>query len=211
MASSKKSVSENNTPAATQTKKKKKTAGSANATKNDNTTTKTKTKINTLSINGTVNYDEVPATPSSSSDSHPAVENGVVITKNVTSVTKSNSGKQKGKRERKEEPEEGEDAKMNKFPMERIRRIVRSDDSDMRITNEAVFLVNKATEKFIENFCGEAYACAIKDRKKSLAYKHLSSAVSKQKRYDFLSDFVPEKVKAVDALAERKLLEAEAP
>lgn len=143
MASSKKSLSENKTPD-TQTKKKKKAStANANAKKNDNTTPKT--KINTPSINGTVKYDEVPSTPSSSSDSHPEVENGVVITKNGTISTKSNEGKQKGKLERKKEPEESEDAKMNKFPMERIRRIVRSDDSDMRISNEAVFLVNKAT------------------------------------------------------------------
>ncbi|XP_030505653.2 DNA polymerase II subunit B3-1 [Cannabis sativa] len=206
MASSKKPLSENQTPT-TQIKKKKK--------KNDTTTANPK-KNDKAKTNGTLkNHDQPPSTPSSTSDSHPEVENGsVLITKNLTTSTptKSSNGKQKKqkKRERKEEPEESEDAKMNKFPMERIRRIVRSDDPDMRISNEAVFLVNKATEKFIEKFCGDAHACAIKDRKKALAYKHLSSVVSKRKRYDFLSDFVPEKVKAVDALAERKLLEAEA-
>ncbi|KAF4369102.1 hypothetical protein G4B88_020880 [Cannabis sativa] len=207
MASSKKPLSENQTPT-TQIKKKKKK-------KNDTTTANPK-KNDKAKTNGTLkNHDQPPSTPSSTSDSHPEVQNGsVLITKNVTTSTptKSSNGKQKKqkKRERKEEPEESEDAKMNKFPMERIRRIVRSDDPDMRISNEAVFLVNKATEKFIEKFCGDAHACAIKDRKKALAYKHLSSVVSKRKRYDFLSDFVPEKVKAVDALAERKLLEAEA-
>ncbi|KAL5552405.1 hypothetical protein UlMin_002581, partial [Ulmus minor] len=57
--------------------------------------------------------------------------------------------------------------------MERIRRIVRSEDSDLRISYDAIFLVNKATEKFLEKFCEEAYTSSVKDRKKSIAYKHL--------------------------------------
>ncbi|PON80378.1 Transcription initiation factor [Trema orientale] len=203
MASSKKSVSEKRSKE-TKTKKKpskestKKKASKGSSAKRKNDKKKT--------TNGAVNEDEVPPTPSSSSDSQAKVENGVEVTQNGT----SNKKPKKGKRERKEEFEEKEDAKMNRFPMERVRRIIRSEDSDMRISNEAVFLVNKATEKFLEKFCGEAYASAVKDRKKSLAYKHLSSVVNKRKRYDFLSDFVPEKIKAEDALAERKLLEPEA-
>ena len=38
-----------------------------------------------------------------------------------------------------------EDAKMIRFPMNRIRRIMRSDNSAPQIMQDAVFLVNKAT------------------------------------------------------------------
>nr|GEZ43735.1 DNA polymerase epsilon subunit C [Tanacetum cinerariifolium] len=54
-------------------------------------------------------------------------------------------------------------------------------------------------EKFLTK---EAYASAFLDQKKQIDYKHLSSVVGKRKRFDFLADFVPEKVKAQDALKE---------
>ncbi|KAK3206027.1 hypothetical protein Dsin_020073 [Dipteronia sinensis] len=74
----------------------------------------------------------------------------------------------------------------------------------------SVYRGNTYKEKFLEQFCEDAYAQCVKDRKKSLSYQHLASVVSKQKRYDFLSDFVPEKIKAEAALAESKLTEKEA-
>ena len=52
---------------------------------------------------------------------------------------------------RRDEPKESngvvvvEDAKMVRFPMNRIRRIMRSDNSAPQIMQDAVFLVNKAT------------------------------------------------------------------
>ncbi|XAR60455.1 DNA-directed DNA polymerase [Bertholletia excelsa] len=88
------------------------------------------------------------------------------------------------------------------FPTNRISKIMKSGDPDIRITQEAVFLVNKASEKFLQLFCKEAYACAFVDRKNHIEYKHLTSVVSKHRRFDFLSDFVPDKVRAEDALAE---------
>lgn len=120
-------------------------------------------------------------------------QNGGKSTK--TPTPKSN----KGKRVREEEVEEKEDVKSYTFPMERIKRIIRAEDSDLRITSDAVFLVNKATvcsasqfsvlgfvflfistcfsfllqEKFLEKFSEDAHKCCVKDRKKAIAYKHL--------------------------------------
>ncbi|XP_058755339.1 DNA polymerase II subunit B3-1-like [Vicia villosa] len=98
--------------------------------------------------------------------------------------------------------EEEEEAKTNVFPMSRIRTIIKAEISDLRVTQEAILAINKAAEKFLEQLALEAYACCAQDRKKYLSYNHLSNVVSKQKRFDFLSDFVPEKVKAEDALRE---------
>ncbi|CAK7327424.1 unnamed protein product [Dovyalis caffra] len=103
--------------------------------------------------------------------------------------------------------EEEEDGTACRFPMARIKRIMKSEDSDSLFSQDVVFLVNKATEKFVEQFSEEAYDCSVQDRKKSLGYKHLSTVVSKRRRFDFLSDFVPEKLKAEDALEERNLTE----
>ncbi|KAJ4915158.1 hypothetical protein Rs2_00708 [Raphanus sativus] len=95
-----------------------------------------------------------------------------------------------------------EEAKMIRFPMTRIRRIMRSDNSAPQIMQDAVFLVNKATELFIERFSEEAYGSSVKDKKKFIHYKHLSSVVSNEERYEFLTDCVPEKLKAEVALEE---------
>lgn len=54
----------------------------------------------------------------------------------------------KPKRERSANDIDDENS-VNKFPMERVRRIIRGDDSEIRVTNEAVFLVNKAAVLFL--------------------------------------------------------------
>ncbi|KAG4967305.1 hypothetical protein AAZX31_12G066000 [Glycine max] len=124
----------------------------------------------------------------------------------------------------------GEEAKMNVFPMNRIRTMIKGEDPEMRVSQEALFAINNTVvgflflasssplfrclypssfssfslqEKFLEQFTQDAYAFCAQDRKKCLSYDHLAHVVSKQRRYDFLSDFVPERVKAEDALRER--------
>ncbi|KAK4441165.1 hypothetical protein Salat_0451400 [Sesamum alatum] len=127
--------------------------------------------------------------------------------KSIKKKGKSKDVKNKGKRrsrkaaEEEEEEEKRENA-LYRFPMNRVSRIIKSENSDLRISQEAVFLINRASEKFLQLFCREAYACAFLDRKNYTAYNHLSSVVSKRKRFDFLSDFIPEKLKAEDALAQ---------
>ncbi|KAI5666234.1 hypothetical protein M9H77_16087 [Catharanthus roseus] len=119
--------------------------------------------------------------------------------------------KKKNKEVEIETDDEEESNKSNnvlyKFPMNRISRIIKSADINNKIAQEAVFVINKASEKFLELFSKEAYACAFLDHKNHVAYNHLSSVVSKRRRFDFLSDFVPEKVKGEAALAE--MLKAE--
>ncbi|CAH2038615.1 unnamed protein product [Thlaspi arvense] len=128
----------------------------------------------------------------------PKKSNGVV-------ATKSRNGKGEARRKNGEEDDgEGDDVdvKTFRFPMNRIRRIMRSDNSAPQIMQDAVFLVNKATEMFIGRFSEEAYESSVQDKKKFIHYKHLSSVVSKEERYEFLADCVPEKLKAEVALEE---------
>ncbi|GMI89161.1 hypothetical protein HRI_002585400 [Hibiscus trionum] len=129
--------------------------------------------------------------------------------KKASSPQKSNKPKAKpdNKRKRKEKIEEnggveGEEATVCRFPMNRIKRIIKSEDSSLAISQDVVFLVNKATEMFLEKFSKDGYKCSVKDRKKSLSYKHLATVAHERKRYDFLSDYVPQKIKAEDALKE---------
>ncbi|XP_073145743.1 uncharacterized protein [Henckelia pumila] len=112
-----------------------------------------------------------------------------------------NLGKTKRKKEEVEAEGKSEDA-LYKFPMNRVSRIIRSEIPNVRLSQEAVYVINRASEKFLELFSREAYACAFLDRKSYIAYDHLSSVVSKRERFDFVSDFIPERVKAEDALAQ---------
>ncbi|XP_022986060.1 DNA polymerase epsilon subunit C-like isoform X2 [Cucurbita maxima] len=86
---------------------------------------------------------------------------------------KEENGYAEEEEEEEEEAEEEAEEKIYKFPMNRIKKIMRDENSDLRINQEALFLVNKATEMFLVQFCKDAYACCAQDRKKSLAYKHL--------------------------------------
>ncbi|KAK1398454.1 DNA polymerase epsilon subunit 4 [Heracleum sosnowskyi] len=96
--------------------------------------------------------------------------------------------------------EENENGALYAFPMNRVTRIVKSENPDVKLSAEAAFLFNKASEKFLELFSKEAYACASKDGNKKIEYQHLASLIPGNTRFDFLSDFVPAKVKVADAL-----------
>ncbi|CAH8251533.1 unnamed protein product [Arabidopsis lyrata] len=144
---------------------------------------------------------------SSSSDSVEEAIRGDAAKKSNGVVSKGRNGKSGGvptKTSKNREEDDGgvEDAKMFKFPMNRIRRIMRIDNSAPQIMQDAVFLVNKATEMFIKRFSEEAYDSSVQDKKKFIHYKHLSSVVSNDERYEFLADSVPEKLKAEAALEE---------
>lgn len=114
------------------------------------------------------------------------------------------NSKKKNKAPVEEDDDESgrENGSQCKFPMNRIQKIMKDQDASAKLAQEAIFLANKASEKFLELYCREAYACAFLDHKKQVSYDHLASVVSKRKRFDFLSDIIPQRVKAEDALAE---------
>ncbi|KAL1201935.1 DNA polymerase II subunit B3-1 [Cardamine amara subsp. amara] len=179
-------------------------AGGRNARSSGSKTKKTTNKVNIVKKEPEV-YE---ISESSSSDSvEEAIRRGDEAKKSNGVVSKGRNGKGGGvptnNRNNREEDEGGlEDAKLFRFPMNRIRRIMRSDNSAPQIMQDAVFLVNKATEMFIERFSEEAYESSVQDKKKFIHYKHLSSVVSNEERYEFLADCVPEKLKAEVALEE---------
>ncbi|PNY05403.1 DNA polymerase epsiion subunit [Trifolium pratense] len=113
---------------------------------------------------------------------------------NGNSKEKQVNGKKHHKNNNDDEENE-EAAKTNVFPMSRIRTILKGEITDLRVSQEAVLAINNAAEKFLEQLAEEAYVYSVQDPR----------VVSKQSRYDFLSDFVPEKVKAEDALRETNL------
>ncbi|KAG6570775.1 Chromatin accessibility complex 16kD protein, partial [Cucurbita argyrosperma subsp. sororia] len=221
MASSKKSSSEAKSREAGTSKPAPK-----NKTHNNNNNARTIDKVyskkkkvsnnNKHTSNGSVKENEVlPISAPGDAEEDRAETTSKSPNTSKSKKVKRNHGKkeqngyvEEEEEEEEEEAEEEAEEKIYKFPMNRIKKIMRDENSDLRINQEALFLVNKATEMFLVQFCKDAYACCAQDRKKSLAYKHLSSVVCKRKRYDFLSDFVPEKLKFEDALKERSMAES---
>ncbi|KAJ7980979.1 DNA polymerase epsilon subunit C-like [Quillaja saponaria] len=189
MASSKNSKAEKKRKDAESTKKWSKTSGGGKEEEKK----KIKKKVNkNKTSNGHVSDNRVLTVPSSSADSQEQLEeeDHEEVKSRSKSKQISNAKPKKGKRKQEEEEHENEeDVKMQRFPMNRIKTIIRAEHYDSRISHEAIFSINIATEKFLEQFTQDAYACCAQDRKKSLAYKHLY--------------FVPEKLKAEDALKER--------
>lgn len=134
-------------PKKTQQTKKPTTTKAKTPEKKKPSSAKKSTNINKITSNGNARESDVEAVSSPSSESRRGAEqNGGKITK--TPTPKSKNGKEKGKRKREGEVADEEEVKAYTFPMERVRRIIRSEDSDLRISNDAVFLINKATVTF---------------------------------------------------------------
>ncbi|KAK9279107.1 hypothetical protein L1049_012782 [Liquidambar formosana] len=180
--------------------------------KQDDTSNGTDSEPQVLNIPSSSASDSQSKRDSESEDEEPKLSE----VSNPRADTTSKEHKQVDDDEDEGEDEEGEDTRngiqkkkddkaLYRFPINRVKTIVRSQGvDDLRVSQEAVFLIGKASEKFLEQFCEDAYACSAQDHKNYVAYKHLSSVVCKQRRLDFLSDFIPEKLKAEDALEESK-------
>uniref|UniRef100_A0A7N1A703 Transcription factor CBF/NF-Y/archaeal histone domain-containing protein n=1 Tax=Kalanchoe fedtschenkoi TaxID=63787 RepID=A0A7N1A703_KALFE len=145
---------------------------------------------------------EPPHSDSEGSDNESVAEededDGGEEEKEVEVMKKKASGKHKRK-------VESEEAKCL-FPMNRVRMIAKSEGGDdMRLSHEAIFLINKASEKFLGQLCEEAYRETVIESNNSVAYDHLSSSVAKKQRLCFLSDLIPVKITSEEALKERQL------
>eukprot|EP00249_Psilotum_nudum_P008681 c21442_g1_i1 orf=323-823(-) len=88
------------------------------------------------------------------------------------------------------------------FPMSRVKRLIKSE-GDTRVSLEASYLIAKAVGLFLDQFVQDAFEHVVADNRNSLSYKDLAAHVGQSRRFEFLADFVPEKVMASDALSRR--------
>ncbi|KAF9596917.1 hypothetical protein IFM89_014481 [Coptis chinensis] len=189
---------------------------------------RTKQNNNNNNNNKKKKKNEVPSKISSSSGSEEEEEEEVKSSNNSNqNVNEDEKKKEKSKNSRKnKEVVSSSDTGVGSccFPANRINRIIRSEGADFRITQESIFLINKATydhanafsNKFINKILVvNIHSANLKARFKAhtmlealhfnlLGMEALPFAVSKGKKYDFLSDFVPDKIRAEDALLERE-------
>eukprot|EP01135_Chromosphaera_perkinsii_P010116 Nk52_evm2s2020 gene=Nk52_evmTU2s2020 len=82
----------------------------------------------------------------------------------------------------------------NNLPLARIKKIMKSDDDVGLLSQEAVFLVAKATELFAGYMGSEAYKATSRDKRRTVQYRDVSKLVSDRDEFEFLQDIIPSQV-----------------
>ncbi|KAI9270411.1 histone-fold-containing protein [Phascolomyces articulosus] len=90
------------------------------------------------------------------------------------------------------------------LPIARVKRVIKEDKEVSLINAEATFCVAYATELFMEYLVKEGFTRARKEKRKTVYYKDLASAVSEVEQFEFLEDVIPHTMTLKAALERRK-------
>ncbi|KAF7265683.1 hypothetical protein GWI33_020767 [Rhynchophorus ferrugineus] len=82
------------------------------------------------------------------------------------------------------------------LPVGRVNTIMKSSSDVETVSKESSVIMSKATELFIRSLTQEGYNETNSGRK--LDYKHLSSVVHSNERYNFLRDILPKKITVLE-------------
>lgn len=82
------------------------------------------------------------------------------------------------------------------LPVGRVNTIMKSSSDVETVSKESSVIMSKATELFIRSLTQEGYNETNRGRK--LDYKHLSSVVHSNERYNFLRDILPKKITVLE-------------
>ncbi|XP_067000839.1 DNA polymerase epsilon subunit 4 [Anabrus simplex] len=103
----------------------------------------------------------------------------------MTSVSNSELAENDGN-DLSQEPEEEKSEKLLKLPIARVKHIMKMDPDVNLASQEAVFLIAKSTELFIESLSREAYTYTAQAKRKTLQKKDIDSAVDSVDSLAFL-------------------------
>ncbi|XP_075930076.1 DNA polymerase epsilon subunit 4 isoform X2 [Petromyzon marinus] len=81
---------------------------------------------------------------------------------------------------------EEERPRLSRLPLSRVKSIMKADPDVALAAHEAVFLIAKATELFIEAIAKDAYGFALQGKRKTLQRKDLDNAVDAVDEFAFL-------------------------
>ncbi|KAK7203149.1 hypothetical protein BZA70DRAFT_283986 [Myxozyma melibiosi] len=90
------------------------------------------------------------------------------------------------------------------LPLARVKKIIKLDEDVRACSNSASFAVTVATEMFIQYLCEKSLQMSKSDKRKTLHYKDLASAVHKLDELEFLSDVIPRTVPLQKVLKDRR-------
>ncbi|KAI4501116.1 hypothetical protein M0802_003919 [Mischocyttarus mexicanus] len=80
--------------------------------------------------------------------------------------------------------------KLVQLPMGRVRNIIKMDPDVNFVTQEAVFLITKSTELFIDSLAKEAYKYTVQTRKKTLQKQDIENAINNVDALVFLEEML---------------------
>ncbi|KAG0002862.1 hypothetical protein BGZ80_003834 [Entomortierella chlamydospora] len=94
---------------------------------------------------------------------------------------------------------------VSQLPAARVKRIIKEDKDVQMVSNDAVFLISMATELFLESFTAKAFNLAKIEKRKTVYYKDLATAVTQHDSLEFLQDIVPKTMPLSAALEKRRV------
>ncbi|EDV24848.1 uncharacterized protein TRIADDRAFT_56174 [Trichoplax adhaerens] len=78
--------------------------------------------------------------------------------------------------------------RLTKLPQTRVRNIIKLDHDVTLASSEAVYLITKTTELFVEYFTKEAHKRTVEYKRKTLQRKDLDDAIKTTDHFAFLED-----------------------
>ncbi|KAG0037321.1 hypothetical protein BGZ82_002749 [Podila clonocystis] len=102
-------------------------------------------------------------------------------------------------------PYSGKAKGVTQLPVARVKRIIKEDKDISMVSNDAVFLISMATELFLESFTTKAFNLAKMEKRKTIAYKDLATAVTQHDSLEFLQDVIPKTMTLKAALEKQRV------
>ncbi|KAF9905127.1 hypothetical protein EC991_002013 [Linnemannia zychae] len=99
---------------------------------------------------------------------------------------------------------------VTQLPVARVKRIIKEDKDVQMVSNDAVFLISLATELFLESFATKAFNLAKIEKRKTVSYKDLATAVTQHDSLEFLQDVVPKTMTLTAAIEKQRAAQEEA-
>ena len=120
-----------------------------------------------------LNKDRIPST-----GSNPDVED-LSDGENLSKTAESEEGEERT-------PTKGGSTKLFRFPQGRIKQLMKLDSDVNMVNGEAIFLVNKAVEEFIQCLAVESYHHTAHSKKKTIMKEHVLTAIESNDELAFL-------------------------
>ena len=125
-----------------------------------------------------VEVDDTDAVESGDNEDDENLESGVFQDRsNIENSEEGNSA---------DTPSKEEPTKLFRFPQGRIKSIMKLDPDVGMVNGEAIFLVNKAVEEFIQCLAAESYHYTQSSKKKTIMKEHVMTAIESIDELAFL-------------------------
>uniref|UniRef100_A0AC11EH29 Peptidylprolyl isomerase like 6 n=1 Tax=Ovis aries TaxID=9940 RepID=A0AC11EH29_SHEEP len=81
-------------------------------------------------------------------------------------------------------------ARLSRLPLARVKALVKADPDVTLAGQEAIFILARAAELFVETIAKDAYCCAQQGKRKTLQRRDLDNAIEAVDEFAFLEDIV---------------------